>query len=351
VGQVDGTDFELPASGFFPSDSHSTIQPFPFLTCSAASRIVSSHHLSGTITADDTGLGVRIGGTWENGPVTFYDPMGAICWSMTNPPSCSFDMRRNDVAVGDNVSVSPRAKTTVTFEHVTSPGTVEVMPLTQAGGTVPEQFEVLGNGGVSIFYDVRTTATFAGTITSCFPYPDADGDGIVDGSNPPLDETELRVLHEENGVFVDRTVSLDTTAKIICGATTSLSQLAIAHPPTAPSNDHPFEGGKLVLTRKPTGHCGRRCPLAEARTIRKRLVPSSNSSRRLTRLLGDSTCQRSYGRLGRMAASISFSTRRRPTASLPWPLPCSTLGGAGSGSRAGRSASHWMVRNGASVSD
>src|SRR2546426_2983588 len=253
VGQVDGTDFELPASGFFPSDSHSTIQPFPFLTCSAASRIVSSHHLSGTITADDTGLGVRIGGTWENGRVTFYDPMGAICWSMTNPPSCSFDMRRNDVAVGDNVSVSPRAKTTVTFEHVTSPGTVEVMPLTQAGGTVPEQFEVLGNGGVSIFYDVRTTATFAGTITSCFPYPDADGDGIVDGSNPPLDETELRVLHEENGVFVDRTVSLDTTAKIICGATTSLSQLAIAHPPTAPSNDHPFEGGKLVLTRKPTG--------------------------------------------------------------------------------------------------
>src|SRR5438552_18921951 len=67
VGQVDGTDFELPASGFFPSDSHSTIQPFPFLTCSAASRIVSSHHLSGTITADDNGLGVRLGGMWENG--------------------------------------------------------------------------------------------------------------------------------------------------------------------------------------------------------------------------------------------------------------------------------------------
>jgi hypothetical protein len=252
VGQVDGTDFELPTSGFLGSEAMIT-PPFPFLSCSAATEILVAHHLSGTITTDDIGQAVSIDGTWVNAEVVFHDTSGATCWSITNPPSCSFDMRRNDVAVGDNVSVSPRAKTTVTFEHVTSPGTVEVMPLTQADGTVPEQFEVLGNGTVSIFYDVRTTAMFAGTITSCFPYPDANGDGIVDGSNPPLDETELRVLHGENGVFVDRTVSLDTTAKIICGATTSLSQLAIAHGPAAPSNDHPFEGGKLVLTRKPTG--------------------------------------------------------------------------------------------------
>src|SRR5207245_2457829 len=134
-----------------------------------------------------------------------------------------------------------------------SPGPVEVEPLTEATGTVPENFEVLGNGGVSIFYDVRTTATFAGTVTSCFPYPDANGDRIVDGTNPPLDENDLRVLHEEGGAFVDRTASLDTTAKIICGATTSLSQLTVAHPLMGPSRDHPFLGGKLVLTRKASG--------------------------------------------------------------------------------------------------
>ncbi len=251
VGQVDGTDFELPTSGFLGSEAMIT-PPFPFLSCSAATEILVAHHLSGTVTTDDIGQAVSIDGTWANAEVVFHDTSGATCWSIINPPSCSFDMRRNNVAVGDNVSVSPRAKTTVTFEHVTSPGTVEVMPLTQAGGTVPEQFEVLGNGTVSIFYDVRTTATFAGTITSCFPYPDANGDGIVDGSNPPLDETELRVLHEENGVFVDRTVSLDTTAKVICGATTSLSQLAIAHSPVAPSRDSPL-GGKLVVTQRPSG--------------------------------------------------------------------------------------------------
>ncbi len=251
VGQVDGTDFELPTFGLVASDAV-IMPPFPFLSCSAATEILADHHLSGTITAGDAGQAVGIRGTWGNADVAFHDATGATCWSVTNPPSCSFDMRRNDVVAGDNVTVTPRANTTVTFEHVTSPGVVEVMPLTEAAGTVPEHFEVLGSGGVPIFYDVRTTATFEGTVTSCFPYPDANGDGIVDGSNPPLDETALRVLHEEGGVFVDRTLSLDTTAKIICGQTTSLSQLTIAHPPAALSRDHDL-GGKLVITRRPSG--------------------------------------------------------------------------------------------------
>jgi hypothetical protein len=161
-------------------------------------------------------------------------------------------MRRNDVAVGDDVTVSPRDGATVTFEHVTAPGTLEVVPLTDSAGAVPAQFEVLGSGGVPIFYDVHTTATFTGTVTSCFSYPDRDGDGIVDGTNPPLDENDLRVLHEEGGVFVDRTVDLDTTKKIICGATTSLSQLTVAHPPAAPRRDYDL-GGELVITRRRSG--------------------------------------------------------------------------------------------------
>jgi len=251
VGQVDGTDFELPTSGLVASAAV-IMPPFPFLSCGAATDIFAAHHLSGTITTDGAGQAVGIAGTWSNANVAFHDAAGVTCWSVTNPPSCSFDMRRNDVAGGDNVTVTPRANTTVTFEHVTSPGTLEVVPLTQATGAIPEHFEVLGSGGVPIFYEVRTTATFEGTVTSCFPYPDNNGDGIVDRSNPPLDETALRVLHEESGVFVDRTVSLDTTAKIICGATTSLSQLAIAHPPAAPSRDYDV-GGSLVLTRRASG--------------------------------------------------------------------------------------------------
>ena len=249
-GQVSGTDFALPATGFFRSDA--IVPAVPLFSCSAATEIISTHRLTGTVTDDGTGRATLIGGTWMNGMVDARDATGVTCWSVTPVPSCSFDMRRNDLAVGDNVSVSPRDKTTVTFEHVISPGTVEVEPLTEATGTVPENFEVLGSGGVPIFYDVRTTATFVGTVTSCFPYPDANGDGIVDGTNPPLDETDLRVLHEENGVFVDRTVSLDTTKKIICGATTSLSQLAVAHPPAPPRRDYSV-GGKLILLRKRSG--------------------------------------------------------------------------------------------------
>ena len=251
VGQVEGTDFELPTSGLLGSTAVVT-PPFPFLTCSAASELLVAHHLSGTITTDHVGQAVSIDGTWANAQVVFRDTTGATCWSVTNPPSCSFDMRRNDVPVGDDVTISPRAKTTVTFEHVTRPGTVEVVPLTEAGGTVPEQFQVVGSGGVPIFYEVRTTATFAGIITTCFPYPDKDGDGIVDGSNPPLDETQLRVLHAEGGVFVDRTTSLDTTAKIVCGQTMSLSQLTIAHLPAPPSRDYDLFGSKLVFSRRPS---------------------------------------------------------------------------------------------------
>jgi hypothetical protein len=250
VGQVNGIDFELPATAFYASDA--AIPPFPFLTCSTATHLLSAHHLTGTVTADDTGRAIRIDGMFLNERVEFHDTTGAICWSLTNAPSCSLAMRRNDLVIGDNVAVSPRDKTTVTFEHVISPGTVKVEPLTEATGTVPENFEVLGTGGVPIFYDVSTTATFTGTVTSCFPYPDANGDGIVDGTNPPLDETALRVLHEEGGVFVDRTLSLDTTAKIICGQTTSLSQLTIAHPPAAPRRDYSL-GGKLILTQRLSG--------------------------------------------------------------------------------------------------
>ena len=50
VGQVEGTDFELPTSGLLGSTAVVT-PPFPFLTCSPASELLVAHHLSGTIRA------------------------------------------------------------------------------------------------------------------------------------------------------------------------------------------------------------------------------------------------------------------------------------------------------------
>jgi hypothetical protein len=249
--RVEGSAFTLPASGFFHSDA--TLAPLSLFTCSAATEIVSTHQLVGSITTDDTDRASSIDGSFVNNMVTARDATGATCWSLEGSPSCSFDMRRADLPVGDDVTVSPRKGATVTFEHVTAPGIAAVMPLTDADGSVPTNFEVLGTNGVAIFYDVRTTATYDGTVTSCFAYPDADGDGLVDGTHPPLDEDVLRVLHEEHGTFVDRTVRLDTTAKMICAATTSLSELAVAHGPASANHDYPVEGGKLVLRRRASG--------------------------------------------------------------------------------------------------
>jgi hypothetical protein len=229
------------------------MSPLSLFSCSAATEIVSSHQLTGTITTDDAAQPASVDGTFVNAAVDARDAEGATCWSVDSVPSCAFDMRRSDLPVGDDVTVSPRKGATVTFEHVTTPGIATVMPLTDADGSVPAHFEVLGTNGVPIFYDVRTTATYEGTITSCFAYPDANGDGLVDGSNPPLDENDLRVLHEEHGTFVDRTVRIDTAGKMICAATTSLSELAIAHGAANAATDHPTLGGALVLRRKRSG--------------------------------------------------------------------------------------------------
>jgi hypothetical protein len=63
----------------------------------------------------------------------------------------------------------------------------------------------------------------------------------------------LLVLHEEGGVFVDRTLSLDTTEKVVCAATESLSQLAVARGRAQGGRDHPSTGGGVVLRRLRSG--------------------------------------------------------------------------------------------------
>ena len=70
-------------------------------------------------------------------------------------------------------------------------------------------------------------AIFAGTAAVCVPYPDADDDGLVDGTTPPIAETSLRMLHEEQDVFVDRTISLDEVTNTICAGVSSFSQFVL----------------------------------------------------------------------------------------------------------------------------
>jgi streptogramin lyase len=82
--------------------------------------------------------------------------------------------------------------------------------------------------------DVSTTASVTGPITVCAHYDDNEpkpvgGNGYVDGTGKPgLPERSLRLLHEENGVFVDVTLPgyPDTLHNIICGQVSSLGTSA-----------------------------------------------------------------------------------------------------------------------------
>jgi streptogramin lyase len=89
-----------------------------------------------------------------------------------------------------------------------------------------------------VAFDISTTASVSGPFTVCQHYADNErrpkgkgGNGYVDGTGKPgLPETSLRLLHEENGVFVDVTSPgyPDTLNNVVCGQVSNLSASAAA---------------------------------------------------------------------------------------------------------------------------
>ena len=87
---------------------------------------------------------------------------------------------------------------------------------TETGGApVPG---ALALGSPPTYFDLSTTATFTGQVEVCIHY------GLIDFT----DESSLRLIHEEDGVWVDRTTSLDTVGDVICGSVSSFSLFAVA---------------------------------------------------------------------------------------------------------------------------
>jgi hypothetical protein len=136
-------------------------------------------------------------------------------------PVCTFVMLRNDVVPGSDVRIEPIEGASVTFATVTGAGTATVTPLSAPDGDLPANFQVTDT---PLYFDVTTTATVSGIVEVCLPYSDGDDDGLVDDTTPPIDENALLLLHEEGGVFVDRTTTRDTATNSICAQTSSLSQ-------------------------------------------------------------------------------------------------------------------------------
>ena len=257
-GQVTGASFSLPGSGYVTSNQTLIDPVYFYLGGCVVKRVVVTARHNGAIIDDGAGTATQILGTLTNGSVQMYDTGGGLCFDLTGPFTfCSFEMLRNDVAAGSNVTVQPNERVRVTFDTVSTSGTAGVTPLNDPTGEIPADFQLLG-GVLPIFYDVSTTATVSGPITTCYAYDDVDDDGIVDGTQLP--ETDLQLLHEEEMLFVDRTTSRDTVNNVICAETTSLSQLvpgaptvSLPPPPPGDPDDVPVSGIKMLLKRDSTG--------------------------------------------------------------------------------------------------
>ncbi len=220
IGQVSGTDLDIPVT--VVDLTFETPFLWPLVGCSGppVARLNVQARVDGTIT---DGTPVRITGTTTSTEITFFDTLGEVCGGFAQQ-ICTFIMLPNEVGVGVDQGVQPLDGATLTFETVTLARTASITPLTEPDGELPGNFQHLGT---PIYFDVATTATISGIVTVCLPYTDADNDGIVDGSSPPIDENTVQILHEQGGVFVDRTVSRDAVDNQVCAEVTALSQFVL----------------------------------------------------------------------------------------------------------------------------
>jgi len=238
-GQLSGTQCQVPVAGFYANQWQAET-PFASSLGTCADPPLAGgtdeRRLDGVVVEASLGVGTRINGTLAFGRVEVVNTLGVTCFliDLGGTVRPAMTMLRNDVPAGSGQSAEPLDGVRVTFDRVTAPGQVRVTPLSEAQGELPASFQLLGTPA---FYDVTTTASFSGPVTVCLPYPDADNDAIVDGTNPPIDEGQLAVLHEAGGLFVDRTVSRDPTANRVCAQVLSLSQFTLGKgaPPPDPA--------------------------------------------------------------------------------------------------------------------
>jgi cysteine-rich repeat protein len=147
---------------------------------------------------------------------------------ISTPAGTDVTVSVNNVYFDSFLKTTGRKRATVRFAEVLAPGDTVVRLKSNSASRVSAGISV---PGIVPFIGITTTATIQAPITTCTEYADFDNDGIVDGTS--IAETSLRFLHDENGVFVDRTVSLDTAANVICGETSHLSQFTVGTRVTA----------------------------------------------------------------------------------------------------------------------
>lgn len=149
------------------------------------------------------------GGTFTDGMFLFVPSSG-----VATPSGSLVVVRPPDQTTGQTLA-------SVTFDNVTAPG-ITTLATSAAGPTLPAAV-VLGDP--ALFYNIATTAAFSGEVTVCLDFnagsfPDASG---------------LRLLHFEDGNWIDVTIGAGPVGSTICGRVSFLSPFVlgkITEPPT-----------------------------------------------------------------------------------------------------------------------
>jgi hypothetical protein len=182
----------------------------PYVDAGATASDIADGDLSGSIVV----TGLPIDTSAEGSHVITYnvsDTSGNPALPVTRTVNVI-----NNTSPGTGVEVTPIDETTgepapvdLTFDNVTEAGETTVTS-TEAGPPPPSGFKV---GNPPIYYDINTTAEFAGSVTVCLTYPEGTF----------KNESRLKLMHETATGWEDITVSLDTVNNIICGVTDSFS--------------------------------------------------------------------------------------------------------------------------------
>jgi hypothetical protein len=141
-----------------------------------------------------------------------------------------------DVLVAPVDSNSGGTPVSITFGEVTQSGLTSLT----TGATGPASPTGMQLGNPPVYFDITTTASYAGTIVVCIDYS-----GIT-----YAEEANLKLYHYESSTWMDITSSLDPANNIICGKTISLSTFAAFEPSSSAivRDDGGGGGGCFIAT-------------------------------------------------------------------------------------------------------
>lgn len=110
-----------------------------------------------------------------------------------------------------------QSNVTIRFENAVQAGLTEAVSIApETAGQLPANYELISQ---SIAFDITSTAQFTDGVNVC-----------INVANVPnaADFARYALLHSENGILINRTVSRDVVNNIICARTTSLSPFVVA---------------------------------------------------------------------------------------------------------------------------